>query len=241
MVISSVSKNLLNLFLKNTCPACGGNLPGEELLCPWCLLRIDRCSEIHWSSTGTPVRDPSVSSRRDCTMKGVPVYSAVMYHGLPGEFVVRLKFNGEKHLATTAAKMIMRYSIKIPGPNDILVPIPASKRRKRERGYNQAALIAGRLASMSGSRSLDILTKDESPSQVGLSSSRRRKNVDGIFHMKTRNRAPSGADIWLVDDVATTCSTIDSAAQVLMDSGARSVMGLTLTYRKRMTDSIIHQ
>jgi len=174
-------------------------------------------------------------------MKGVPVYSAVMYHGLPGEIVVRLKFNGEKHLATTAATMTMRYSMKLPGSNDILVPIPAIKRRKRERGYNQAALIAGRLAYMSGSRSLDVLTKDESPSQVGLSFSRRRKNVEGIFHMKSRNRALSGADIWIVDDVATTCSTIDSAAQVLLDSGARSVMGLTLTYRKRMTDSIIHQ
>lgn len=174
-------------------------------------------------------------------MEGVPVYSAVMYHGLPGEIVVRLKFNDEKHLAGTAAGMIMRYSTKLPGPNDILVPVPASRRRKRERGYNQAALIAGKLASMSGCRSLDILTRKDSPSQVGLSPSRRRKNVEGIFHMKSRNRAPSGVDIWLVDDVATTCSTIDSAAQVLLDSGARSVMGLTLTYRKRMTDSIIHQ
>lgn len=174
-------------------------------------------------------------------MKGVPVYSAVMYHGLPGEIVVRLKFNGEKYLAATAADMIMRYSTKLPGSNDILVPIPASRRRKRERGYNQAALIAGRLASMSGSRSLDILARKDSPSQVGLSLSRRRKNVAGIFHMKSRNRVPSGVNIWLVDDVATTCSTIDSAAEVLLDSGARSVMGLTLTYRKRMTDSIIHK
>ncbi|MCK4807357.1 MAG: ComF family protein, partial [Candidatus Aegiribacteria sp.] len=153
-------------------------------------------------------------------MTGVPVYSSVMYRGLPGEIVVRLKFNSEKHLAAAAAGMIMRYSMKLPVPGDILVPIPAGRKRKRERGYNQAALIAVKLASLSGCRSLDILTRDDSPSQVGLSPSLRRQNVAGIFHLKDRCRIPDGADVWLVDDVATTCSTIDSAAGVLLDSGA---------------------
>ena len=173
-------------------------------------------------------------------MTGVPVYSAVMYRGLPGEIVVRLKFNGEKHLAKAAAGMIMRYSMRLPGKGDFLVPVPAGRKRKRERGYNQAALITAKLASMSGCRSLDILVKDDSPSQVGLSPSQRRENVAGIFHMRGRCRIPGGADIWLVDDVATTCSTIDSAAGVLLDFGASRVWGLTLAYRKRTTDSIIH-
>ncbi len=239
MAISPLSKNLLGLFLKKICPTCDSSLSGSELLCPWCELRIDRCSEIHWSSTGTPFRDPSDHLETDLT--GVPVYSAVMYSGLPGEIVVRLKFNGERHLATTAAGLIMRYSVRLPGPGDILVPIPAGRKRKRERGYNQAALIAVKLASLSGCRSLDILTRDDSPSQVGLSPSLRRQNVAGIFHMKGRCRIPGGTDVWLVDDVATTCSTIDSAAGVLMDSGASRVRGLTLTYRKRTTDSIIHR
>jgi len=195
---------------------------------------------MHWSSTGTPAGNPDESTSRD-SITGVQVYSAVMYHGLPGEIVVRLKFNGEKHLAGTAAGLIMRYSTKLPRSDEIIVPVPASNRRKRERGYNQAALIAGKLASISGCRSLDILARDDSPSQVGLSPSSRRDNVAGVFHLKRRSHFPSGADIWLVDDVATTCSTIDSAAGVLLDSGARSVTGLTLTYRKRMTDSIIHR
>ena len=172
-------------------------------------------------------------------MTGVPVYSAVMYRGLPGEIVVRLKFNGEKHLAKAAAGMIMRYSMRLPCPGDILVPVPAGRKRKRERGYNQAALITAKLASMSGCRNLDILKKDDSPTQVGLSPSERRQNVAGIFHMRSRCRVPDGVDIWLVDDVATTCSTIDSAAEVLLDSGAHRVWGLTLAYRKRTADSIV--
>ncbi|MCK4807908.1 MAG: ComF family protein, partial [Candidatus Aegiribacteria sp.] len=82
---------------------------------------------------------------------------------------------------------------------------------------------------------------DDSPSQVGLSPSQRRQNVAGTFHMRGRFRIPDGMDIWLVDDVATTCSTIDSAAGVLLDSGALLVWGLTLTYRKRTSDSIVHR
>ncbi len=237
MAVSPLSKNLLSLFLKHVCPACGSSIRDSDLLCSWCELRIDRCSEIHLSSTGTPYSSDHLKT----DMTGVPVYSAVMYRGLPGEIVVRLKFNGERYLATVAASMIMRYSMKLPGPGDILVPVPAGRKRKRERGYNQAALIAVALSSRSGCRSLDILVRDDSPSQVGLSPSLRRQNVAGIFRMKDRCRIPGGADIWLVDDVATTCSTIDSAAGVLLNSGVRSVNGLTLTYRKRMTDSIIHR
>ncbi len=174
-------------------------------------------------------------------MTGVPVYSAVMYRGLPGEIIVRLKFNGEKHLAKAAAGMIMQYSKKLPGPGDILVPVPAGRKRIRERGYNQTALITAKLASMSGCRSLDILKKDDSPTQVGLSPSERRQNVSGIFHTRSRCRVPGGVDIWLVDDVATTCSTIDSAAGVLLDSGVHRVRGLTLAYRKRTADSIVQR
>ena len=238
MAISSLSKNILSLFLKKVCPACGSNLRDNELLCSWCELRVDQCSKIHWSSTGNPCKEPS-ARRLEPGITGIPVYSAVLYNGLPGEIIVRLKFNGEKHLAKAAAGLIMQYSIRLPAPGDILVPVPAGRKRRRDRGYNQAALIAAKLASMSGCRCLDILKKDDSPSQVGLSPSLRRQNTAGIFHMKHRCRIPDGTDIWLVDDVATTCSTIDSAAGVLLDSGAVRVTGLTLAYRKRTTDSIV--
>lgn len=237
MAIHPISKNLLGLFLRNVCPACGSGLDDGSLLCSWCELRIDRCSEIHLSSTGTPFEDPSDHPGTGLT--GVPVFSAVMYRGLPGEIILRLKFKGEKHLAATAADMIMHYSMKLPREGDILVPVPSGRRRKRERGYNQAALITAALASRSGCASLDVLSRDDGPSQVGLSPSHRRQNVSGVFHMKGRRRIPGGADIWLIDDVATTCSTIDSAAGVLLNSGARSVIGLTLTYRRRTSDSIV--
>jgi len=187
------------------------------------------------------LRDLSILSGGKSGIEGIPVYSALMYRGLPGEIVVRLKFSGEKHLAKTAAHLIVQYSSILPSSDDIIVPIPVSVKRRRHRGYNQVALIAGKLASISGCRYIDLLTRSDRPTQVGLSPFDRRENVKGSFRMKKESTVLSGSSIWLVDDVATTCSTIDSAAETLVRSGARSVTGLTLTYRKREMDSIINR
>jgi len=167
------------------------------------------------------------------------VYSAVLYAGLPGEILRRLKFNGEKYLASAAADLILRYSRYVPGPGETIVPVPAGRKRKRERGYNQAALIAGKLSTRTGADMCLPLARDDSPSQVGLSTSQRRKNVEGVFHLRRGRQVPGEGTIWLLDDVATTFSTIHSAAMVLLEGGAGKVLGLTLAYRRKTADSII--
>lgn len=171
---------------------------------------------------------------------GIPIYSAVLYRGLPREIVLRMKFNGEKFLAGTAAEMILKYSMSVPGSGDVLVPIPAGRKRKRERGYNQSYLISRELASRSGSVNMDVLSRDDGRSQVGLSVTERRRNVLGVFRLRNQRRVPAGVHIWLIDDVATTCSTMDSASEVLLQAGAGVVTGLTLTYRKQMVGSIVY-
>lgn len=153
--------------------------------------------------------------------------------------VVKLKFSGEKYLAAAAAGLIVRYSHCLPSPGDVIVPVPVSRKRKRERGYNQAALIAGRLASATGTVMRKLLARKHGPSQLELSVAGRRKNVEGVFYPGGGRRIPEGKRIWLVDDVATTFSTIHSAAGALLENGAESVTGLTLAYRRRCTGSII--
>lgn len=153
--------------------------------------------------------------------------------------MLRLKFNGEKYLARTAAEMILKNSIALPEADDVLVPVPAGRKRIRERGYNQSFLIAGALASRTGARNMNLLSRDDSRSQVGLSVIERRSNVQGVFRLRNRRKVPAGVHIWLIDDVATTCSTMDSASSILLKAGAETVTGLTLTYRKLVTGSIV--
>lgn len=165
--------------------------------------------------------------------------SAALFAGLPGELIRRLKFRGERHLASAAAEIMRRFSPELPGPDHLVVPVPVSRRRKRERGYDQALLIGKRIARLSGSRLLPILSRDHGPSQIGLSTAQRRSNVRGVFHIAGRRGVPPGSIVCLLDDVATTCSTIHSAAGVLLENGAGGVYGLTLAYRRKPADSII--
>lgn len=200
---------------------------------------MDPCRDFYWSRTGLPGTASEEHADTVLSERGIPVYPALLYRGLPGELLIRLKFKGEKYLASTIAGLIVRYSGNIPAPGDLLVPIPAGRRRRRERGYNQAGLIAGALASVTGAGTAGLLRRDDSPTQVGLSHSQRRKNVAGVFHTKRGRRVPDDVHLVLVDDVATTFSTLDSAAEELIRSGARSVTGLTLAYRKTDAGSII--
>ncbi len=153
--------------------------------------------------------------------------------------MLRLKFNGEKYLARTAAEMILKNSMALPEADDVLVPVPAGRKRIRERGYNQSFLIAGALASRTGAGNMNLLSRDDSRSQVGLSVIERRSNVQGVFRLRNRRKVPAGVHIWLIDDVATTCSTMDSASSILLEAGAGTVTGLTLTYRKLVAGSIV--
>ncbi len=135
--------------------------------------------------------------------------------------------------------MILKNSMALPEVDDVLVPVPAGRKRIRERGYNQSFLIAGALASRMGVRNMNLLSRDDSRSQVGLSVTERRSNVRGVFRLRNHRKVPAGVHIWLIDDVATTCSTMDSASEILLEAGAESVTGLTLTYRKQVAGSIV--
>ncbi|OPL18268.1 MAG: hypothetical protein AVO35_05310 [Candidatus Aegiribacteria sp. MLS_C] len=235
-----IPENLLSLFLKRSCPVCGGERDPGETFCEWCSLRLDPCSSLHRSIDGRRIPPPVTGNpKNDYDTYGIPVYSAVLFAGLPGELIRRLKFGGERHLASAAAKTIRSFSPVLPGPGHLLVPVPVSRRRKRERGYDQALLIGRAVARLTGCRLLRALSRDHGPSQVGLSNEQRRDNVRGVFHVSGRRRVPPGGTVCLLDDVATTFSTIHNAAGALLENGAGVVYGLTLAYRRKAAGSII--
>lgn len=113
---------------------------------------------------------------------------------------------------------------------DIVVPVPLHKQRERERGYNQAALIA-RLVAREGRLPLDthllIRTKPTERHRAGFDRKDRERSVAGAFRV-VRPRFLSDRSILLVDDVFTTGSTLSAAAQALFDAGASRVSVLTI-------------
>ena len=119
------------------------------------------------------------------------------------------------------------YLAEHPFPGEALVPVPLHSRRIRHRGYNQSLLLARELAKLTGldlDEELLVRIKD-TPPQVGASRPQRRGNVEGSFRCQ---RDVAGRALILVDDVATTGSTLSACAAALRAAGAATVWGLVL-------------
>lgn len=146
------------------------------------------------------------------------VHAAYPYEGQARALILRLKFESIR----AAAVPLARAMCMLPtGEEDVLVPVPTTRRRLRRRGFNQAALLAGEIARELGMPVENALERvDERAAQSTLSAGGRRRNLVGC--MRT-SADVSGRRILLVDDVYTTGSTAQEAARALLEAGARSV------------------
>lgn len=112
---------------------------------------------------------------------------------------------------------------------DLILPIPLHRKRERQRGFNQAALLAKRLSRRSGIPlgGKDCVRVRDTAPQTGLRGAERRKNVRGAFAVPCPERV-QGRRVLLVDDVLTTGATADACARALLAAGVRGVWVLTL-------------
>jgi ComF family protein len=115
-----------------------------------------------------------------------------------------------------------------PIPVDVLVPVPLHKNRLRERGFNQAAMLAHQL-----SKQVHLAVDEETlvrqratASQVDLDTEERKRNVHDAFRCTTN--ALADRRVLLIDDVCTTGATLEACAVALEDRGTRCVQALTL-------------
>jgi len=111
----------------------------------------------------------------------------------------------------------------------VLVPVPLSKKKLRWRGFNQAEEIAKELANFLKIPLIsDCLIKiKETKDQVELSEKERRENVKGVFFVKNGEKIV-GKNILLIDDVFTTGATMEEAARVLKEAGAKKIVGIVI-------------
>jgi competence protein ComFC len=112
---------------------------------------------------------------------------------------------------------------------EALVPVPLHPSRRRERGFNQARLLARDLAALRGLAVLDgaLIKTRNAPAQAGLRAADRERNARGAYAVK-RPDLVRGRILVLVDDVTTTGATIRECAKVLMEAGAKEVRAVTL-------------
>jgi competence protein ComFC len=112
---------------------------------------------------------------------------------------------------------------------DLIVPVPLHSKRRRERGYNQSAILAHSLGRSIGLPTDEraVIRRSHTLPQVGLTDAQRIKNVQGVFTCEHPDRI-AGKRILLVDDVMTTGATVRSASRALLAGSALRVSVLTL-------------
>lgn len=144
------------------------------------------------------------------------------------EAIHRLKYSNSRDLAAPLGEMMVTYWQDVHLPTDVIVTVPLHARRLRQRGYNQAALLARELGRGVGLPVLEnalIRVRDTSP-QVDLNAKERKENVRGAFHCPDDRLA--GKNVLLVDDVYTTGATLEACSMALKQRGVRTVWALTL-------------
>jgi ComF family protein len=154
--------------------------------------------------------------------------AAGLYAGALREALHAFKFRGRRVLARPLAELVLEQCrAELPAAIDALVPVPLGRDRERERGFNQAALVAEHLA-----RRLHRPVRPgwlrrirATPPQSDLGAAERRANVRGAFDASAR---VAGRALVLVDDVLTTGATAAECARVLKAAGARVVGVLTV-------------
>lgn len=150
------------------------------------------------------------------------------------ELVHALKYRRNREVATLFATMLASHlaAMHISFPNDtVLIPVPLHKTRERRRGFNQSLLIAKILAERIGFEvRRDVLKKiHKTVPQMELLREERLRNLHGTFAIQ--NPLPvQGKTVVLVDDVKTTGTTLEEAARLLKQSGARHVWALTVAH-----------
>jgi ComF family protein len=139
------------------------------------------------------------------------------------------KYRGATAYAPLLADLCKGALVRRPADADCLVPVPLHPTRLRQRGYNQAALLAAELARTQGLPVVgDALVRTRSTRpQVELSAPQRRSNLRDAFECTTPT-AVRGARVLLVDDVTTTGATLRACADALAAAGAARVMGVVV-------------
>jgi ComF family protein len=141
--------------------------------------------------------------------------------------VLAFKFGGASAAAADMATPMYRLLEDWAPPVDAVVPVPLGGMRQRTRGYNQAALLAGAVAKLSG-RPLESQairrTSNTPPQTQQVDAIARRRNVKEAFGPGKKSLSGS---VLLVDDVTTTGATLHACSRVLIDAGAAQVHCLT--------------
>ncbi len=233
--VSKLGRTLLHWLLPQTCAHCRGDMPRDypEPLCAPCRRALVPAEAPLCARCGMRVGP----ERTHCPPCGRRLFScrivraAFEYRGPAVSLVHAFKFRGRRDAAAAGGREMAAALARTPelAGGDGLVPVPLHRGRLRERGYNQALMLAEVVAAASGLPVLEALSRRRATRPLWKLGRRGRgKHLAGAF---SATETVLGRRLLLIDDVATTTQTLEECAKALQEAGAAEVRALVLARR----------
>lgn len=223
--LAQVKTAFLDLLFPLQCLGCGKE---GALLCPQCSASLPRVRVPYCQRCGAPLREGLICPA--CV--SYPLYmdgirSVFLFEGTIRQAIHQLKYRHLKAMAAPLGQLLADYLASHPLPGEVLIPVALHPRRLRQRGYNQASLLAHEIGRLTGlpvaegwlARGRDTIAQARTATAL-----ERRSNVHDAFGCP---KELHGEKVLLIDDVCTTGATLDACATALKNAGAGSVWGLT--------------
>ena len=209
-------ESVISIFAPHNCISCGYE---GEILCKQCWPKLGllppSCYICHKTTIDNSICD---SCSAETSLNQVWIRSS--YSSVPKELIRLLKFNRAKAVSSTLATALTEI---IPtNYQGTIVSIPTASSRRRQRGYDQAILIAKELARLTSLPYAPLLIRKGQSRQVGTQKAARASQIHDAFRIRTSRKLDMKQAI-LVDDVLTTGSTLEAAAKTLKNAGVQRV------------------
>ncbi len=228
------ASSFLEFFLPRLCLFCGAAVgeAAEVAVCPECEGQIEWVASPLCTCCGAVFasRDGADRLCSDCQEDPPPftrARAAAIYDGPAAQAIKRFKFTRQM-----AYLPVMQHWLKRPlctelvAAADLIVPVPLHPRRLKQRGFNQALLLARAFPEIPLAREAVLRVRHTTP-QVELKPNERRENVKGAFAVPDPALV-KGKNILILDDVYTTGATVRECANILRKAGVRQVDILTV-------------
>lgn len=156
--------------------------------------------------------------------------SVFKYDGIVRKLVINFKFNNKPYIKNTFAHLLLEKFKKLDWDIDVVTFVPATRKKIKKRGYNQAEILCRAFCDIAGFECVETLEKImDRKSQVELTFKQRQENLEKSFAVIDKNLV-RGKNVLLIDDVFTTGATADACSVALMRAKCKSVYVLTLAH-----------
>lgn len=210
---------ILNYVYPNLCGICGKRINYNSFTCEIC------------TSILKYYKERKINSYNEKIDYLLNLYE---YKGIIKKQLCQFKFNNQKHIGKFFSKVLTKRILDLNLLFDIIIPVPISKKRYKERGYNQSKILANEIAKTLKRKCFsNILIKCKNNNkQSRLKIDERKENVLGVYKVRNSKNLRNKIVV-LIDDIYTTGATINECARVLKLAGAKKIIVATIAYAEK--------